>query len=82
MNFMNCNVKNNIETKTIITQNDNKFILYSGVVDGRNTQYLTSNEEWNFSLRVFVVNGEMKYIDDENNEIIVSEEDDETWINH
>ena len=79
---MNFNVKKNIETKTIITQNENKFILYSGVVDGRKTQYLTSNEEWNFSLTVFVVNGEMKYIDDKNIEIIVSEEDDETWINN
>ena len=79
---MNFNVKNNIKTQAIIEQNNNKFIIYSGIVDGRKTQYLTSNEAWNFSLKVFLINGEMRYIDDENNEIIVSEEDDETWIDH
>ena len=74
---MKFNVKNNVETTAMLVnqKNGNKFYLYYGECDGKKTQWICQTE-WNYNINVRHLNGDLKYSDDNEEEIYVFEDEE------
>ena len=74
---MRFNVKNNVETTAMLENqiNGNKFYIYYGECDGKKTQWICKTE-WNYNINVHHINGDLKYSDDNEEEIYVFEDEE------
>lgn len=74
---MKFNVKNNVETMARLTNkiNGNNFYVYYGQCDGKKTQWICKTE-WNYNINVHYLNGDLIYLDDNQEEIHVFEDEE------
>tara|TARA_Y100001938_G_C7987270_1_gene377581 strand:+ start:727 stop:957 length:231 start_codon:yes stop_codon:yes gene_type:complete len=74
---MKFNVKNNIKRmEKVINQKDGKeYYAYYGDCDGINTQWICKTE-WNYNINIHYSNGEIIYLDDNQEKIRVFEDEE------
>lgn len=74
---MKFNVKDNVERmiKAINTINGKELFIYYGNCDGKKTQWICDSK-WNYNINVNFVNGDLIYLDDNDNQIFVFEDEE------
>jgi len=58
--------------------NENVYYVYEGTCDGTPTKWITKTK-WDYKINVKMIVNELKYMDSNNDEILVFEEDDEEY---